>query len=280
MSRHAASILAAALIIALLAASAPAADRPAAPAPSVAGTRASEVIATLADYRAKLEALLPMYEQELARAIEKREQWRELLGRGIISRKEFEVTATAVAATQQKLEDTRRSMAEADHAMVEAGTARAVAALAPLGRGGYEQTATLIRYNGPTAWSLKAGTTKLKQLFSTRFGRPLPVSAYGQTPLHERMGLDHRDALDVAVHPDSPEGRALMEYLREAGIPFIAAWGVVPGATSGAHIHVGQPSPRIEIQKCGGSARGCVAPGKGATVPSLFPLAVSKRMRE
>jgi len=245
--RRAASILAAALVVALLIT--PAADPPAAASPSAAGTRVSEVIATLADYRAKLEALLPIYEQELARAVEKREQWRELLGRGVISRKEFEGTETAVAATQQKLEDTRRSIAEADHAMVEATAARAVAALAPLGRGGYEQTATLIRYNGPTAWSPKAGAAKLAQFFATRFGRPLPVSAYGQTPLHDRMGLDHRDALDVAVHPDSPEGRALMEYLREAGIPFIAARGIVPGATSGAHIHVGQPSPRIAIKK-------------------------------
>jgi hypothetical protein len=247
--RRAASILAAALVAALLAGPAPAADRPAAAAPSAAGTRVSEVIATLADYRAKLDALIPIYEQELARAIEKREQWRELLGRGIISRKEFEATETAVAATQQKLENTRRSIVEADHAMVEATTARAVAALPPLGRGGYEQTATLIRYNGPTAWSLKTGAAKLEQFFSSRFGRPLPVSAYGQTPLHDRMGLDHRNALDVAAHPDSPEGRALMEYLREAGIPFIAAWGVVPGATSGAHIHVGQPSPHIAIKK-------------------------------
>jgi hypothetical protein len=247
--RRAASILAAALVAALLAGPAPAADRPAAAAPSAAGTRVSEVIATLADYRAKLDALIPIYEQELARAIEKREQWRELLGRGIISRKEFEATETAAAATQQKLENTRRSIAEADHAMVEATTARAVAALPPLGRGGYEQTATLIRYNGPTAWSLKTGAVKLEQFFSSRFGRPLPVSAYGQTPLHDRMGLDHRNALDVAVHPDSPEGRALMEYLREAGIPFIAAWGVVPGATSGAHVHVGQPSPHIAIKK-------------------------------
>jgi hypothetical protein len=246
---RAASVLAATLVAALLAASAPAADRPTAAPPSAAGTRASEVIATLADYRAKLEALVPIYEQELARAIEKREQWRELLGRGIISRKEFETTDTAVAATQQKLEDTRRAIAEANHAMVEAATARAVAALAPLGRGGYEQTATLIRYNGPTAWSLKTGATKIEQFFTTRFGRPLPVSAYGQTALHDRMGLDHRDALDVAVHPDSLEGRALIEYLREAGIPFIAAWGVVPGATSGAHIHVGQPSPRIAVKK-------------------------------
>jgi len=102
---------AAVLVAALLATSAPAADRAAAPAPSTAGARASEVIATLADYRAKLEALVPIYEAELARAIEKREQWRELLGRGIISRKEFDTTETAVAATQHKLEDTRRAIA-------------------------------------------------------------------------------------------------------------------------------------------------------------------------
>jgi len=36
-----------------------------------------------------------------------------------------------------------------------------------------------------------------------------------------------------------------MEYLRAAGIPFIAAWGAIPGSASGAHIHVGQPSPRL-----------------------------------
>jgi len=36
-----------------------------------------------------------------------------------------------------------------------------------------------------------------------------------------------------------------MEYLRSSGIPFIAAWGAIPGAASGAHVHVGQPSPRL-----------------------------------
>ena len=247
MRWRAAIVLAAVLVTAPLAA--PAADSPAAGAPSAAASRVAEVISALADYRAKLEALLPLYEQELARAIEQREQWRELLGRGIISRREFESKETAVAKAQQKLDDTRRSITDADHALVEATTARAVAALAPLGRGAYEQSATLIRYNGPTAWSLKAGAASLEQFFLTRFGRPLPVSAYGQTSLHDRMGLDHRDALDVAVHPDSAEGRVLMEYLRQAGIPFIAAWGVVPGSTSGAHIHVGQPSPRIAIKR-------------------------------
>jgi hypothetical protein len=59
------------------------------------------------------------------------------------------------------------------------------------------------------------------------------------------MGFDHRNALDVALHPGSVEGRALMDYLRTSGIPFIAASGAVPGSASGAHIHVGQPSPRV-----------------------------------
>ena len=71
------------------------------------------------------------------------------------------------------------------------------------------------------------------------------MSAYGQTALHGRMGFDHRNALDVALHPDSPEGRAVMIFLRMNDIPFIAAWGAVPGQASGAHIHVGQPSPRL-----------------------------------
>lgn len=248
MRVHAAIVVTALLAASLFGAPAVAVDK-AAPASPVAARRASEIVAALADYRVKLEALLPLYEEELAKATERREQRREFLERGVISKKEFEATEAAVAKAQGKIEDTQRAISDVDHATAEATTARTLAGLSPLGRGGYEQTATLIRFNGPAAWSLKAGMARLDQFFHTRFGRPLPVSAYGQTPLHERMGLDHRDALDVAVHPDSPEGRALMDYLREAGIPFIAAWGMVPGSTSGAHIHVGQPSPRVAASR-------------------------------
>lgn len=241
-------IIAAVLVSTLLAIRAPsAADVAVVPASS--RERVAEVVAALMDYRASLEALLPLQERDLARVTELREQRQGLLERGVISRKEAEETEAAVATAQRKVEDTRQAIVGVEHAMAEATTVRVVAGLAPLGRGGYEHTATLIRYNGPTVWSLKADTAKLAQFFATRFGRPLPVSAYGQTPLHDRMGLDHRDALDVAVHPDSPEGRALMGYLRQASIPFIAAWGVVPGSTSGAHIHVGQPSPRLAIKR-------------------------------
>jgi len=150
---------------------------------------------------------------------------------------------------QKSVEDTRRAMSDADRMMSEARTAESLARLAPLARGGYEETPGLVRYNGTAAWSITGDLPRLQQFFLARFGRPLPISALGQTALHDRMGFDHRNALDVAVHPDSHEGRALMEHLRLAGIPFIAAWGAIPGSTSGAHIHVGQPSPRFTVQR-------------------------------
>ena len=87
-------------------------------------------------------------------------------------------------------------------------------------------------------------TPRLDRFFRERFGRALPVSAYGQTPVHDRLRLDHHQALDIAVHPDSPEGAALLSFLRGAGISFIAFRGAMAGAATGAHIHVGAPSPR------------------------------------
>jgi len=73
----------------------------------------------------------------------------------------------------------------------------------------------------------------------------LPVTASGQSETHNRLGFDHRDSMDVALHPDSAEGKALMAYLRGSGVPFIAFRSSVPGASTGPHIHVGRPSGRL-----------------------------------
>jgi len=62
--------------------------------------------------------------------------------------------------------------------------------------------------------------------------------------VHDQLGFDHRNALDVAVHPDSPEGKALMAWLRSEGVSFLAFRGPVSGEATGAHVHVGEPSPR------------------------------------
>jgi predicted nicotinamide N-methyase len=59
------------------------------------------------------------------------------------------------------------------------------------------------------------------------------------------MRFDHRNAVDVALHPESVEGQSVLNFLRQAGIPFIAFRAAVPGAATGAHIHIGKPSPRL-----------------------------------
>lgn len=214
-------------------------------APSRLEATAADVAAAAARYRASLEKVLAIHERDVERRSELAELRQDLYERGVLSKREFDDAERAVAEARTNVEDTRRAMTEADRMVTEARVAEALAKLAPISRGAYEETPGLVRYNGPGSWSLVADTPRLQEFFATRFGRPLPISAFGQTGLHDRMGFDHRNALDVAVHPDSPEGRALMEHLRAAGIPFIAAWGPIAGSASGAHLHVGQPSPRV-----------------------------------
>jgi hypothetical protein len=102
----------------------------------------------------------------------------------------------------------------------------------------------LIRYTGTSQWSLN-DYSSLDKFFKETFGHSMPVSAFGQTGVHDRLGFAHYGAMDVALHPDSVEGRALMAHLQAHGIPFIAFRAAVAGSATGAHIHVGQPSHRI-----------------------------------
>jgi len=185
-----------------------------------------------------------MYERRLEQQTELAAARQDLYERGAMTEREVRDGKRALAAAQKDVEDTRRAMTEADRMLGEAHMAD-VGRTRPLARGQYEETAGLVRFAGSAEWSLAVDTPKLQRFFQGRFGKALPVSAYGQSALHDRMGFDHRNALDVALHPDSPEGRALMVFLRMNDIPFIAAWGTVPGQASGAHIHVGQPSPRL-----------------------------------
>jgi len=92
-------------------------------------------------------------------------------------------------------------------------------------------------------WSL-ADSRKVENFFFTKFGRPLPTSAFGQSDIHNRWGLDHRQGLDVGLHPDSLEGIALVDFLRAEKIPFLVFRHAIPGVATGPHIHIGRPSHR------------------------------------
>jgi hypothetical protein len=85
----------------------------------------------------------------------------------------------------------------------------------------------------------------IQTAFDLRFGRPLPVSANGETAVHRALGFDHRGRVDVALRPDQPEGIWLRDYLRAHRVPYFAFNQAVPGKATGAHIHLGPMSARL-----------------------------------
>jgi hypothetical protein len=199
----------------------------------------ARVIETAAEYRAALARVLPFRERELARATDDLTRRRELAAQGIIARRDVDDAERAVTHARTMLEELQRDIARTEATMLEAETRQRLAQ-APPTRGGAQDE---LLSEGTHAWALDDATT-IERFFSERFGRPLPISAFGQTSVHDRLGFDHRNALDVALHPDSVEGRALLQYLRTRGVPFMAFRGALPGASTGAHVHIGDPSPR------------------------------------
>jgi hypothetical protein len=204
----------------------------------------ADVIKAAQDYKLTLEKLLALQEVEVKAATETLDRRKALLDQGIVSKHEIETSERALADAQAKAATTKKQMGEADDLMAEAKASEQLEKLRPARVGAYQTTAALIRYNGPSAWVL-ADAAKVESFFVGAFHRALPISAFGQTAVHTQLGFDHSRAMDVAVHPDSAEGQALMNYLRNAGIPFIAFRQAVPGSATGAHIHIGQPSHRI-----------------------------------
>ncbi len=203
----------------------------------------AEVIRTTTAYKGSLENLLGIYEGQLQNLTKEVEQRRGFYQTGYISKRELEESEQKLAHAQANLNETRLRISQADAAITEAEAREELLKLPPLARGAYSETPVLIRFNGGANWSL-ADAAKIERFFRETFGHLLPVSALGQTSIHNRMRFDHRDAMDVALHPDSPEGRALMAYLRTQGIPFVAFRSRVPGSATGAHIHIGKPSLR------------------------------------
>lgn len=111
-----------------------------------------------------------------------------------------------------------------------------------------EKTADNDVVEGTGKWKL-SDAGKIEEFFVTKFKKPLPLSAFGQSDLHTRWGWDHRNGMDVGLHPDSAEGRALVEFLRNESIPFLAFRGAIPGVATGPHIHIGNRSPRISSRR-------------------------------
>jgi hypothetical protein len=203
----------------------------------------ADAIAKMKESRAKYDQLLNLYEDEKKQLKEEFEKRRDLYQRGLIARTEVIPVQQALLASMRNIMDVKRWITEDDIAIAEVTLRDELLRLPSLARGGFSEGGMLIRFNGGASWSL-ADAPKIERFFSATFGKVLPISAYGQSPAHDRLHFDHSNAMDIALHPDSNEGRSVISYLRHLGIPFIAFRGSVPGASTGAHIHIGRPSAR------------------------------------
>lgn len=204
------------------------------------------------EYVESLRELLALREKGFERESAWVERLRRLYAGGLVSRRELEDSEGSLAEGSARIKEVRLQLEGAEHFLAEAlveDDAPEAASARPLraaSRGVVLKTA-LVRFEGSGNWLL-SDAVRVEGFFAERFGRRLPVSAYGQSDLHTRWGFDHRNSLDVGLHPDSPEGQALVAYLRSAGIPFIAFRSAVPGSATGPHIHVGRPSHRMRAQ--------------------------------
>lgn len=204
----------------------------------------AEVIQKIKETRAGAEKLMALHETERQRRVEEYQNRRELYHQGLIARTEVLQAEHALAEAMIRVDEDKRWLAETDMAITEVAMRDELLRLPRLALGGYSESGRFLRFNGGTLWRL-AGASRIERFFVETFGRSLPISALGQTATHDRLRFDHRDAMDVALHPDSKEGQSLLNYLRQSGIPFVAFRSAVPGAATGAHIHIGKPSPRL-----------------------------------
>lgn len=205
-----------------------------------------EFIKATNEYKASLTKLIATYERDVSKAQEHLAQSQALFEQGLISKNQLAETERVLAAAKDKVAETSRLMTNANAQIADTlleARAEAQIAKTPLGRGSLVRTTSYIRYNGSGGWLL-SDAWKVQRFFLESFKKQLPVGVFGQGAIHDRWRLDHYNSMDVSLHPDGPEGQALMNFLRANGIPFLAFRAAIPGTATGPHIHIGRPSHR------------------------------------
>lgn len=206
-----------------------------------------EYVKATHDYKASLEKLLAIYEGEVKKAEAKVETSKKLLAEGLIAKAQLEETERTLAAEKQKVLETQRQMTGADEqiaaVLVENEADEEISKNLRLAKQGLIRTSAFTRYTGSVGWNL-TDAWKIQRFFSDTFHKQLPIAVFGQGAIHERWHLDHRNAMDIQLHPDGVEGRALLDYLQKNGIPYSAFRSAIPGTATGPHIHIGRPSHR------------------------------------
>ena len=215
--------------------------------PSELSKLREEFIKATNEYKASLGKLLPFYESDVKRAEEKLELSKKLLAEGLVARTQVEENERALALAKEKIAETNRQLASAEAqiagVLVETAANEEINKNLRLANQRLVRTAAFTRYSGAGGWNI-GEAWKVQRFFSDTFKKQLPIAVFGQGAIHDRWRLDHRNAMDIQLHPDGVEGRALLDFLQKNGIPYLAFRSAIPGTATGPHIHIGRPSHR------------------------------------
>lgn len=204
----------------------------------------SDLIAAAETYKTTARDVIAFQEQEVSTATKKLEELRQLVVDGLVARNELTAAEQELAKLNANLEATKKQIADSDNLIAQVRDAEKAETTLAQAQAKQLVRPTSMRYNGTGGWSI-SGISSVQSFFTSTFGKNLPISTLGQSATHNAMGWDHRNAVDVGLHPDSSQGRALIAYLQTQGIPFLAFRGAIPGVSTGPHIHIGRPSHRL-----------------------------------
>ena len=106
------------------------------------------------DYKASLQQLLALYENDVKKLTEHSAKWEELYADGLISRQEYETTTGNITAAQVKVDEVRKQIATAEITIAEARRQPQLDELRNAEMAGFSRTAT--------AWT--TGNTRIDSL--------------------------------------------------------------------------------------------------------------------
>ena len=187
----------------------------------------------------------------------------KLLAMGIISRAEM-------AVANQELDLRQHVLNLVQERLRVAATQRKTADAAPSLESELEEGAghkVMVKFEGNGHFD-KTDLALISSEFELHFNYPLPITARGQTSLHQSLGFDHRGKVDVGLNPEKLEGVWLRHFLEDRQIPYIAFRSAVKGSATAPHIHLGTGSSRIgsavmQSVTLQGPAKAAVAPSRG-----------------
>jgi hypothetical protein len=210
----------------------------------------ADLIKSTENAKTASQDLLKLQQNNVTKLTESLTQLQQLYSDGLIARVELEKAQQELADAKTKVTQTQNEIASSTQLAAEIKKGSELAKVAQTNKfvkpvlKAINTTGATVMRSTTGSWSI-GSLSRVQQFFSQTFGRALPVSTIGQSATHNRMGWDHRNSVDVGIHPDSQEGRALMSYLQMSGIPFLAFRAAVPGVSTGPHIHIGFPSHRL-----------------------------------